>query len=158
MVPDVARQCPFALNRAQQEEGTLWLLTKQVSNELEISRKRPDVLLCDRGMTDILAHLEEARTRGAAGVCPDLLKPFLIEWCKTYKLVLVSKIDRRLPTVPDCLRILDHNYRAEMDAFSDAVLAKFLPHARTLSLSLEERLDESLDLIETELKRNLRSR
>jgi len=152
VVPDVARRCPFALNRAQEEEGTLWLLTKQVSNELEISLQRPDVLLCDRGIPDIAAHLEEARTRGAAGVCPDLLKPFLIEWCRTYELVFVSKIDSRIPTVRDRVRVPDHGFRAEMEAFSDTILAEFTPHARTLVLSPDERLSNSLELIERELR------
>jgi hypothetical protein len=153
VVPDVARQCLFTLNRAQEEEGTLWLLTKQVSNELEISRNRPDVLLCDRGIPDILAHLEEARTRGAAGVRPDLLKPFLIEWCKTYELVFVSRINSHIPTVPDRVRIPDHKFRAEMEAFSDTVLAELTPHARTLALSLKERISESLKLVESQLRR-----
>jgi hypothetical protein len=153
VVPDVARQCPFALNDAQEEEGTLWLLTKQISNELEISLQRPDVLLCDRGIPDIVAHLEEARTRSAAGVRPDLLKPFLIDWCKTYELVFVSKIDSRIPTVRDRIRVPDHEFRAEMEAFSDSVLADLVPHAITLALTPTERLAESLKLVERELRR-----
>lgn len=153
VVPDVARRCPFTLNRTQGEEGTLWLLTKQVSNELEISRNRPDVLLCDRGIPDILAHLEEARTRRVAGVGPDLLKPFLVEWCRTYKLVFVSKIDSHIPTVRDPVRVLDDGFRAEMEAFSDTVLAEFTPHARSLSLRPDERITESFELIERELRR-----
>jgi nicotinamide riboside kinase len=154
VVPDVARQCPFTLNSAQDEEGTLWLLTKQISNELEISLQRPDVLLCDRGIPDIVAHLEEARTRGAAGVRPNLLKPFLIEWCRTYELVFVSKIDSCIPTVRDLVRVPGHEFRAEMEAYSDAVLAEFTPHARTLALNPTERMAESLELIERELRRN----
>lgn len=153
VVPDVARQCPFALNRAQGEEGTLWLLTKQVTNELEMSVQQPDLLLCDRGIPDIVAHLEETRTRGAAGVRPDLLRPFLIEWCRTYKLVFVSKIDSRILTLRDPHRVLDHGFRAEMEAFSDTVLAEFTPQARSLSLSPDERISESLELIERELRR-----
>jgi hypothetical protein len=153
VVPDVARQCLFALNRAQGEEGTLWLLTKQVSNELEMSLQQPDLLLCDRGIPDIMAHLEEARTRGAAGVRPDLLRSFLIEWCRTYKLVFVSKIDPHIPTIRDPVRVLDLRFRAEMEAFSDTVLAEFTPHARSLSLNSDERISESLDLIERELRR-----
>lgn len=154
VVPDIARQCPFKLNRAQDEKGTLWLLTRQISNELEFSINCPDVLLCDRGIPDILAHLEEARTRGAAGVYPGLLKPFLIEWCRTYKLVFVSKIDSRLPTVRDAIRIPDQEFRAQMEAFSNAVLAEFTPQARTLALSSCKRLAESLELIERELRQD----
>jgi hypothetical protein len=84
----------------------------------------------------------------------DLLKPFLIEWCRTYELVLVSKIDSRIATVPDHLRIPDHVFRAEMEAYSDTVLAQLTPNARTLGLSPEERLREALDLIQRALQRN----
>jgi nicotinamide riboside kinase len=152
VVPDVARQCPFALNRAQEEEGTMWLLAKQLSNELEISRNPPDVLLCDRGIPDIMSHLEEARKRGAAGVRPDLLKPFFKEWCKTYELVLVCKINPHIPTVPDQMRIPDQKFRAEMETFSNSVLAEFTPHARTLSLNPKKRISESVKLIESRLR------
>jgi hypothetical protein len=85
-------------------------------------------------------------------VRPDLLKPFLIEWCKTYELVFVSRIDRSIPTVPDRVRIPDHKFRAEMEAFSDTVLAEFTPHASTLALSLEKRISESFKLIERQLR------
>lgn len=153
VIPDVARQCPFTLNREQEEEGTLWLLTKQVSNELETSRNRPDVILCDRGIPDILAHLEEARARGAAGARLDLLKPFLIEWCRTYELVFVSKIDPRIAIIRDHVRVPDHEFRARMEAFSNTILAEFTPHARTLAESPAERISESLGLIERELRR-----
>lgn len=148
MVPDVARHSPFLLNREQDEQSTLWLLTKQVSEELEISRDRPDILLCDRGIPDILAHLEEARSRGAAGIRPDLLKPFLLEWCKTYELVFVSRINSRISPLPDDLRVSDANFRAEMEVFSVSVLAQFAPHARTLAVDLETRLREALGFIE----------
>jgi hypothetical protein len=153
VVPDVARECPFSLNTAQGEDATLWLLTKQVSNELEISRNRPDVVLCDRGVPDILAHLEEAKTRGVISIRLDSLKPFLFEWCKSYDLVFVSRIDIEIPTAADSLRVPDDSFRAQMEAFSDAVLAQFTPRARTVALSAEERLAESLALIERELKR-----
>lgn len=154
VVPDVARLCPFTLNREQEESGTLWLLTKQILNELEASRNAPDTILCDRGVPDILAHLEEARVRGVAGTRPDLLKPFLIEWCRTYQLVLVSKIDPRIPIIGDDFRVPDHDFRAEMETFSDAILAKITPNARTLSLCPGKRVSESLELIERELRRS----
>lgn len=151
--PDVARECPFPLNKNQGEDATVWLLTKQVSNELEISRNRPDVVLCDRGIPDILAHSEEARTRGVTSVRLDSLKPFLFEWCKSYDIVFASRIDFNITTASDSLRVLDDSFRARMEAFSDAVLAEFTPHARNLALSPEKRLNESLNLIERELKR-----
>jgi nicotinamide riboside kinase len=154
VIPDVARQCPFTLNREQEEDGTLWLMTKQILNELEASRNAPDIILCDRGVPDILAHLEEARVRGVAGRRPDLLKPFLIEWCRTYQLVLVSKIDPRIPIIRDDFRVPDHGFRAEMETFSDTILAKFTPHASTLSLCPGKRISESLELIERELRRS----
>jgi energy-coupling factor transporter ATP-binding protein EcfA2 len=153
LVPDVARQCPFAINRHQEEEGTLWLLTKQVSAELENSLQRPDVLLCDRGVPDICAHLEEARTRGAALARADLLKPFLIEWCRTYELVLVSRVDSGIPVLDDHVRELDQGFRAEMEAFSDLVLAQFAPNAKKLPQSPDEPLAIALTLIESRLDR-----
>jgi len=153
VAPDIARDCPFMLNRAQDENGTLWLLTRQISNELEISRDGPEVLLCDRGIPDILAHLEEARSRGAAGTRPDLLRPFLIEWCKTYKLVLVSKIDVDIPPAADRLRLADAAFRSEMEALAHTVLEKFTPHAITLRRGMDDRFSQALEIIKQNLTR-----
>jgi hypothetical protein len=152
VVPDVARQCPFPLNREQGVDGTLWLIAKQLFNELEISRSRPDILLCDRGVPDILAHLEEVRQRAAAGVLAELMKPFLVEWCKSYDLVFASKIDRSLTVESDSYRLADNNFRAEMERLSDTVLAEILPNAIPLVSTPEGRVKQVVNLVKLKLK------
>jgi len=67
VLPDVARESPAPLNENQTDEASIWLASVQISREIAAGFRESDVLLCDRGVPDILAHhqdVEEGRRGG----------------------------------------------------------------------------------------------
>ena len=129
LVPDVARSCPFPLNQQQTDAASIWLTTTQISRELSASAASPEIILCDRGIPDILAHQEDLLSSGrGAGLEP--MRPFLEKWCGTYDIVLATAVDENLPPLVDGLRVTDSGYRAHLNQCSDLVLGRMGIEAR----------------------------
>lgn len=120
-VPDVARDCSVPLNADQTEDATLWLLATQIAHEIEAAFGPEMVMLCDRGVPDVLAHHLDLASSDKAGWA-DLLKPFLDSWLSTYDLILFSRIDERIPIASDGLRTEDSAYRTRLDQLAHRVL------------------------------------
>ncbi|MFT9092451.1 MAG: ATP-binding protein [Gluconacetobacter sp.] len=114
ILPDVARDCPFPLNLDQTERATLWLLTTQIAREIEASYKTTEIIICDRGVPDILAHFTELATRGTVDLIPRMM-PFLNAWIKLYDLILLSRLNPDIPIEADGLRCMDPDYRSYLD-------------------------------------------
>ncbi len=111
---DLARECPLPLNEMQNDEASLWLLTTQISREIEASQRTEDVLLCDRGVPDIFAHLlDHSGSHGADWL--ETIVPFVNKWITTYDVVLFSRVDEMIAIVPDGLRSEDAAYRTRLD-------------------------------------------
>lgn len=142
---DVSRSCPFPLNEGQTAEASAWLATTQVARELDAAAAVPDVVLCDRGVPDILAHLEELGMHGG-DAAPWSMRPFLEDWCRTYGAVLLSGVDDTLPPVADGLRHADPAYRTRLAECAEAVLVRFCDPIR-LSHNPGVRLAQSLAVI-----------
>jgi nicotinamide riboside kinase len=121
-VPDVSRGCPVPLNRDQTDDASLWLLTTQISREIAASLGQEAVMLCDRGVPDVLAHHLEVQARNDDGKIR-LLAPFLDNWLETYDLIFFSRLDEEIPIVPDGLRIEDAAYRTMLDGFAAEILS-----------------------------------
>ena len=119
-IEDVARTCPFPLNRDQTWHASLWLLTTQLVKEIESEIHGHDVTICDRGIPDILAHDLETEEDGSEWVGP--LDPFLSKWLSTYDLILLSRVDETVPIIPDDLRTPDPEYRTRLDGLAAQVL------------------------------------
>lgn len=121
---DVARTCPFPLNEGQTDEASTWLATTQVSRELDATAASPDVVLCDRGVLDVLAHQEDLRANGRGGLL-ETMRPFLERWCGTYGVVLASRLDLSIPPEDDGLRVADAAYQERLAGCADRVLVRF---------------------------------
>lgn len=145
LLPDVARQCPLPLNADQTEATSLWLFGNQVAAEIGAHFARPDFVLCDRGIPDIMTHhadLEARCTDGPVG----LLLPFFDYWLSTYDLILFSRVDETLLIEADGIRDTDASYRTRLDSLAAASLTGrsnvvLLPSRRG------ERLEVSLQAI-----------
>lgn len=122
LTPEVARLCPFPLNRAQGREATIWLLTRQISLELEGAIQEPDILLCDRGIPDIIAHYMEVVQRLGPVSEIERLLPFFSDWSKNYEVILISEIDHRIPPKADRIREENPEFRSQMEEFSKCAL------------------------------------
>lgn len=138
LLPDVGRTCPLPLNNNQTDDASLWLLATQVSREIASQSSDVDLLICDRGIPDVLAHHEEVRARSSAGRV-ELLQPFLREWLKTYDLILFSRVDQAIPIEADDLRNEDPDYRTLLDGYAARVLTG-VPNVFELPIGAAERL------------------
>jgi hypothetical protein len=107
---DPARHCPLPLDLRQGVHTARWLLGDLVTQESElVAQADSEVVLCDGGPPDIVAH-----TPGH----PDLDAAMLgvaRSWQPTYDLVFWSRPDANRPIAADDLRILDENYRRRID-------------------------------------------
>lgn len=144
---DSSREIPFPLNRNQGHDTTLWLLSWQISKELTAERlNTPEsIIICDRGVPDILAHNLEACTR-AQGLKSNVALDAGTSWCSSYNLSFMSLIDNTIPILQDGLRDPDPKYRHRMEAFARETVAPLNP-CLTLPLGLEDRLEYSLNEI-----------
>jgi len=124
LLDDVSRSCPFPLNEGQTDEASAWLATTQVSREIDAAAAAPDVIMCDRGVPDILAHQEDLRASGRGGLL-ETMRPFLERWCGTYAVVLASRVDPAIPPEEDELRLADPAYRERLAECAQIVLARF---------------------------------
>lgn len=121
-VPDMARHCPAPLNSGQTEDASLWLLTTQIAREIGTALGPEQVMLCDRGVPDVLAHHFEVRARYGDGRV-GLPGQFLDSWLGTYDLILFSRVDEAVPILPDGLRTGDAAYRTMLDSYAARVLS-----------------------------------
>ena len=144
-LPDVARECPLPLNHLQTEEASLWLLTTQISREIEASQGHEDVLLCDRGVPDIFAHLLDHTGSGDARWLEPTV-PFVRKWITTYDVVLFSRIDETAPIAPDGLRAEDAAYRTALDQRAAEALS-LRTDTIELANSFRERLAQAREAI-----------
>jgi predicted ATPase len=106
---EAARTSPLPLNQEQGVSGSLWLFGECICNESLAATGSADVIICDGGPPDILAHTsdnQEASVLMAMSQC----------WQGTYNLVLWSRIDPRIPVARDEIRILDDSYRQLIDS------------------------------------------
>jgi nicotinamide riboside kinase len=112
VLDDVARSSPYPLNKDQDDDGTIWLATTQISRELHSMQTTNDIVICDRGVPDILAHNLDADAR-KDGILSTIL-PFLNRWTTTYNIIFLSDVNKAIAIAPDGLRVLDEEYRNRM--------------------------------------------
>jgi nicotinamide riboside kinase len=140
VLSDSSREISFPLNRDQGHDTTLWLLSWQISKE-RLSKSLGEaykVVICDRGIPDILAHNLEAGSRGQ-GLKSDLAVEAAMNWCLSYDLSFLSTIDEQIPVKEDGVRVADADFRHQMGAFATET-ARYLKGYFTLPLALEDRI------------------
>ncbi|MFC5396837.1 ATP-binding protein [Bosea vestrisii] len=145
-VSDTARTCPLPLNKNQTDETSLWLIATQVSREIVEQAGNAELLICDRGVPDILAHNEDMRSTSISSRVT-LLKPFLADWLKTYDVILLSRVDSAIPIEPDGLRVIDPAYRENLDRLAVRVLTS-IPNVYELPFGDKERLAYAREVVE----------
>lgn len=145
VIPDAARSCPFPLNRDQAEDGTLWLAATQITREISAMSDKVDVVLCDRGIPDILAHHLDADLSFQQKRV-DLIIPFLEDWLMSYDCVLRSTLNNSIEIVPDGLRSLEPEYRQKLAELAEVVTDK-LNNLVVLSHAPELAVKTSLDAV-----------
>jgi nicotinamide riboside kinase len=144
VLDEVSRICPFPLNREQTGQSNIWLATTQISRELHAASTGTDIILCDRGIPDILAHMFE-RNSSADPMLLELTR-FLESWCGTYDLFLATTIDPEIAPIPDGIREPDPAYREKLHRAAEAILDRYV-NVEWLPLGLDRRTAYALTLI-----------
>ncbi|NOT00438.1 MAG: AAA family ATPase [Phycisphaerales bacterium] len=113
LVSEVPRRCPLPLNRDQTPLASAWLIGEQIRAEAEAATiGTPDVVVCDRGLPDIISHtfvLREDNPNWAAAI--DLLVEMSVSWCRTYTAVWWARAAPCLPIEADGVRLADKDFQ-----------------------------------------------
>ena len=146
IVTDLARTCPFPLNHNQSSSTTCWLIHKQIANELESTLEDVEIVLCDRGLPDILSHWlhKSGSLYGGDQAITELL-PVAKRWSSLYDRIYLSRIDERLTPQADGLRVSDAQYRDELQSCLLQTLNSLKLPFQTLPYGLNERTRFVLD-------------
>ena len=123
-----ARDCPLPLDLGQGALTSTWLLGELIRVESALAAQDDlDVMLCDGGPPDVLAHTRSAIGRGTVF---DLCRA----WQPTYDRVFWARPEPGHPAEPDAIRVLDERYRQEIDLALEAAFGMLnvtpieLPH------------------------------
>src|SRR6185436_12835436 len=101
-------------NKGQGFSSTVWLLGRQLQREVECSTDKKALIICDRGIPDILSHhywtVRHVNAPQVKEFCA-----FAIKWIETYDKIFLSRIDPGVLIESDGLRVEDETYRRELD-------------------------------------------
>jgi len=113
---EVSRRCPLPLNEAQTPLASAWLMGEQVRCEAYAGSQAVDLILCDRGVPDILSHTVVLRNLGEP---EDELRRALVEmgraWAATYALAFWARLDPCRDIADDGVRIQSKEYQALLE-------------------------------------------
>ena len=114
-VTEIPRRCPFALNKDQTTLTSSWLVAEQVRTEIEEGVKS-GVLLCDRGIPDILSHtiVLDLTARRDQHLWEGLLA-FGEKWCNTYDAILWARVDPNRQIECDGVRLGEREYQIKLE-------------------------------------------
>lgn len=109
VLTELARECPYPLGVNQTHEATNWLITRQISRELELQR-HSNVLVCDRTAIDAMCYTMASGHYIEGG---SMLEGSAMKWLTTYDLLVWIRPSGQL--VSDGFRMLDHGFRQKVD-------------------------------------------
>lgn len=134
VLTELARECPYPLGVNQIPEATNWLISRQISRELELQR-HSTVLVCDRTSVDALCY-----TRASGHMLDErvLMVQGAMQWLLTYDLLVWIRPSGHL--VDDGYRMLDHGFRQKVDDSFEHMLAEF-PKERLLIIEQDRVMD-----------------
>jgi len=144
IVPDVARSCPLPLNMDQTDDASIWLASRQLNNEIEATERGAKVVLCDRGIPDILAHHLDIKGRKETPIFDEMWN-FLFRWISRYDIIFFSSIDDKILPENDGLRLADAVYRKNLEQNAYNILEK--SNFVGLPVDTNSRIKECLSLL-----------
>ncbi len=86
---EIARRCPLQINETATTETQKWILSKQITEELEKSEKC-NILVCDRSILDTYSYQTALYYRKKSW------EPYINEHLKTYNLLIKVPITERM--------------------------------------------------------------
>ncbi len=108
-LPECVRECPLPIHDEQTIESTLWLIAKQISEEMEALANNPDYLICDRSAMDPMVYMMLKDYRRV----PDTLHDFINDYAKSYHYMYLIEPTKR-PIDDDGFRNRDKGFQASI--------------------------------------------
>lgn len=136
---EVARMCPFPINKESTIKTSLWIFSQQLKQELEI---KTDILICDRTVLDVLVYSKYNKNELFLH-----LSPFIKEYMKTYDLLFYIKPVKDFP-LQDGIRSIDKTYRDRIDKWFDYYLRIY----QIKSITTDKPLYDILQLVKEKEK------
>lgn len=109
IVTEVARDCPFPINKETTAPTQFWIFAEQLKREIE-AEKRNDIVICDRTLLDNLAYTV------CAGYKPFGLLAFVIDdWMHMYDELYFFRLKNKQPVASDGVRDTDVHFQRKID-------------------------------------------
>jgi nicotinamide riboside kinase len=110
LVSEVARESPFPLNDEFTIDSAQWIITSQISRELEAKAASPSYIICDRSAFDPVCYLNAGDHSQRSF---EKLRWYAEEWMKTYdRIFFVIPSDN--PILNDGFRSLDRDFQTRV--------------------------------------------
>ena len=111
VLDELARRCPFEINQDPDERTQIWLITKQITEELELI-DGVDYLIVDRGIADSFCYDKVvSKSVDSAVMCDSLFSYILQHIGKHYLVVYVPDKDSFNFQIDDGVRDLETEFR-----------------------------------------------
>jgi thymidylate kinase len=151
LTSETARYCPYPLNKNQSFETSLWLTTEQMRREIEMTIEKPNIVICDRGIPDILSHALTISVKSKEDAkALETIRKIMILWAPTYNHIFWAKINPEKSILEDELRVLDTRYQSQLEQS----IIKVFEELNINPFILPDKTIDRLDLIISELSRN----
>ncbi|EKG0012803.1 AAA family ATPase [Vibrio cholerae] len=118
VVSEVARNCPFDLNKKQTILSTSWLVMAQMENEISFSKinNNYDYVIFDRGIPDIIAHAKFiTKNNPNDNLYMDKLEGLGKASLISFDYIFLSKRSDRFKIDNDGLRVDDKLYQESLE-------------------------------------------
>jgi predicted ATPase len=147
VIDEVARECPFDLNKKQDLISSSWLVMRQLQNELQADTENYDFVIFDRGLPDIISHVEYIVKDNTDKIFLDQLKLLASVSCDRFDYIFFSKISDNFIIEADKIREVDRDYQRELEKLH----LDFLKQTKALYMELPETNTERLPFIISKL-------
>ncbi len=148
VIHEVARQCPFDLNKSQSLMATSWLVMAQLNNELTQQEATVDYIIFDRGLPDIIAHTEYVLSEEQDDLnffrMLDTLGRTSIH---SYNYIFLSTSSDEFSIHVDELRVDDVQYQKKLELLHLNYLIRSEVNYILLKEKNEDRLQQIIDVI-----------
>lgn len=132
---EIVRKCPFPINEKATKKSQIWIILKQILEEMEAEEKT-DILVCDRSVLDGYIYYIDKFGRNK------VLESLVLQHLKTYDFLVKVPI-REGFLKPDKIRSIDKNFQKRIDTQLDKFL-KSLKIQYIDYINIQETIKEAL--------------
>jgi len=149
VIPEVARFCPFPINKDTSFEAQLWIVTQQMLWE---TRLKADILLLDRCILDEIAYaLWMRKAKRLTGVEYGIIAGLALKWNEWRPIDLLLLFEPR-DLIDDGMRDLDEKWQKEIASNMRSIVKRFhLSKQRSAAIiegrSIESLTHQAIDLV-----------